>query len=147
MVTLAEGLTLGDPLDPSTEIWPLVSARQRERVLDYIDIGNAGSGKLVAGGGVPRDQPRGWFVSPTVFAGVDNSDRIAREEVFGPVLSIIPYDSEDEAIDIANDSEFGLGGTVWSVDANHATDVARKVTTGTIGVNGYPVDVGAPSAV
>ena len=144
VVALAEGLTLGDPLDPSTEIGPLVSARQRERVLNYIDIGNAGSGKLVAGGGVPRDQPRGWFVLPTVFAGVDNSDRIAREEVFGPVLSIIPYDSEDEAIDVANDSEFGLGGTVWSVDANHATDVARNVTTGTIGVNGYPVDVGAP---
>ena len=144
VATLAESLTLGDPLDPSTEIGPLVSARQRDRVLNYISIGNTSSAKLVTGGVVPRGRPLGWFVTPTVFADVKNSDRIAREEIFGPVLSIIPYDSETEAIDIANDSEFGLGGTVWSVDTDHATDVARQITTGTIGINGYPVDPGAP---
>jgi aldehyde dehydrogenase (NAD+) len=144
MAALADGLTLGDPLDPSTEVGPLVSARQRERVLSYIDIGKASSAKLVTGGAVPKGQPRGWFVSPTVFADVANSDRIAREEIFGPVLTVIPYDSEAEAIDIANDSEFGLAGTVWSADSEHATDVARQIATGTIGVNGYQLDMHSP---
>ena len=144
VAALAESLTVGDPLDPSTETGPLVSARQRERVLNYINIGKASGAKLVTGGAVPKDQPRGWFVSPTVFADVANSDRIAREEIFGPVLTVIPYNSEAEAIDIANDSEFGLGGTVWSADTDHATDVARQVTTGTIGVNGYQFDIASP---
>jgi len=109
VVALAEGLTVGDPLDPSTQTGPLVSARQRERVLNYINIGKASGAKLVTGGAVPKDQPRGWFVSPTVFANVAKSDRIAREEIFGPVLTVIPYGTEAEAIDIANDSEFGAG--------------------------------------
>jgi acyl-CoA reductase-like NAD-dependent aldehyde dehydrogenase len=144
VAALAENLRVGDPLDPATETGPLVSARQRKRVLDYIDIGKAGGARLVTGGGVPKDQPRGWFVSPTVFADVDNADRIAREEIFGPVLTVIPYASETEAIDIANDSAFGLAGSVWSTDADRATAVARQVATGTIGVNGYQLDVAAP---
>ncbi|GAA2566434.1 aldehyde dehydrogenase [Mycolicibacterium diernhoferi] len=140
---LADGLVVGDPLQKSTDIGPLVSRRQQQRVLEYIDIGKS-EAKLVAGGSVPGDQPRGWFVAPTVFADVDNSARIAQEEIFGPVLTVIPYATDQEAIDIANDSEFGLGGTVWSPDVERATDVARAVRTGTIGVNEYQLDVNAP---
>jgi acyl-CoA reductase-like NAD-dependent aldehyde dehydrogenase len=144
LAALADGLTVGDPLEKSTDVGPLVSARQRERVLDYIEIGKSEGAKVVAGGSVPADQPRGWFVSPTVFADVENSARVAQEEIFGPVLTVIAYDTEQEAIDIANDSEFGLGGTVWSDDADRATDVARAVRTGTIGVNDYALDMQAP---
>ena len=144
VAALADGLAVGDPLDKATRVGPLVSSRQRERVLNYIDIGKSEGGRIVAGGGAPADQPRGWFVSPTVFADVDNSARIAQEEIFGPVLAVIPYDSDREAIDIANDSEFGLGGTVWSTDVDRATDVARAVHTGTIGVNDYQMDMQAP---
>lgn len=141
---LANGLAVGDPLDKSTQVGPLVSARQRERVLDYIEVGRTEGGKVVAGGSVPADQPHGWFVSPTVFADVNNSARIAQEEIFGPVVAVIPYDTDRDAIDIANDSEFGLGGTVWSTDTDRATDVARAVRTGTIGVNDYQLDMQAP---
>jgi aldehyde dehydrogenase (NAD+) len=144
IAALAQGLTVGDPLDIATEIGPLVSERQRQRVLDYIEVGNSSGAKLVAGGSVPKDQPRGWFVSPTVFADVSNTDRLAQEEVFGPVLAVIPYDGDDEAIALANDSEFGLAGTVWSTDVERATDVARQVESGTVGVNDYQLDIRAP---
>lgn len=144
MATLADGLTVGDPLDKATDIGPLVSRRQRERVLDYIEVGRASGAKLVAGGSIPKDQPRGWFVSPTVFSEVSNRDRLAQEEVFGPVLAVIPYDGDAEAIELANDSEYGLAGTVWSADPERATDVARRVHTGTIGVNDYQLDIAAP---
>ena len=144
VAALADGLTVGDPLEKSTDVGPLVSARQRERVLNYIEVGKSEGAKLVAGGSVPADKPQGWFVSPTVFADVDNSARIAQEEIFGPVLAVIAYDTDREAIDIANDSEFGLGGTVWSTDTDRATDVARAVRTGTIGVNDYALDIQAP---
>jgi aldehyde dehydrogenase (NAD+) len=143
VAALADGLVVGDPLQKSTDIGPLVSRRQQERVLEYIGVGKS-EAKLVAGGAVPADQPRGWFVSPTVFADVENSSRIAQEEIFGPVLTVIPYDTDQEAVDIANDSEFGLGGTVWSPDVDRATDIARAVHTGTIGVNEYQLDVNAP---
>ncbi|CAN5220285.1 aldehyde dehydrogenase [soil metagenome] len=144
MAALAESLVVDDPLDRSTEIGPLVSERHCERVLDYIEIGKAGGARLGAGGSIPKEQPHGWFVAPTVFAGVDNSDRIAQEEIFGPVLAVIPYDDDADAVDIANDSEFGLAGTVWSTDTDRATDVARAVLTGTIGVNDYQLDIRAP---
>jgi aldehyde dehydrogenase (NAD+) len=144
VAALAEGLTVGDPLDKATDIGPLVSSRQRERVLNYIEIGKAEGAKLVAGGSVPADQPRGWFVAPTVFANVDNRARISQEEIFGPVLTVIPYENDREAVDIVNDSEFGLGGSVWSTDVERATDIARSVRTGTIGVNDYQMDIAAP---
>jgi aldehyde dehydrogenase (NAD+) len=144
VAALADSMTVGDPLNPSTEIGPLVSSRQRDRVLSYIALGKDGDARLVAGGSVPKDQPRGWFVSPTVFADVDNSDRLAREEIFGPVLTISAYDTDDQAIALANDSEFGLAGTVWSADTERATTVARAVHTGSIGVNDYALDVRAP---
>ncbi|WP_423202308.1 aldehyde dehydrogenase [Mycobacterium decipiens] len=144
VAALAESMTVGDPLHPLTEIGPMVSSRQRERVLGYIGIGRDSGARLVAGGSVPREQPRGWFVSPTVFADVDNSDRLAREEIFGPVLTITRYETDDEAIALANDSEFGLAGTVWSTDTDRATDVARAVHSGTVGINDYQLDVRAP---
>jgi acyl-CoA reductase-like NAD-dependent aldehyde dehydrogenase len=141
---LADALRLGDPLQDTTEIGPLVSARQRARVLDYIEIGKASGAKLVAGGGVPPDQPRGWFVAPTVFADVDNTDRIAQEEIFGPVVTIISYSDDREAVRIANDSSFGLAGTVWSQDTARATEIARAMQTGTVGVNDYQLDIRSP---
>ena len=100
--------------------------------------------RLVVGGGRPRDLDRGWFVEPTVFADVDNSATIAQEEIFGPVLSVIAYGDVDDAIRIANDSDYGLGGSVWTTDAERGKDVARLVRTGTIGINKYLPDPGAP---
>jgi len=144
LAELAGGLTVGNPLDESTDIGPVVSSRQRERVLGYIEAGRNSGARLVAGGGIPKDQPRGWFVSPTVFADVDNTDRIAQEEIFGPVLAVIPYDSDQEAVRLANASEFGLAGTVWSADTERATEVAREIRTGTVGVNDYQLDINAP---
>jgi aldehyde dehydrogenase (NAD+) len=143
VAALADSLVVGNPLDSSTELGPLVSSRQRERVLGYVEEGQD-SAKLVAGGGIPADQPRGWFVEATVFADVDNSSRIAQEEIFGPVLTVTPYDRDKDAVDIANASEYGLAGTVWSTDPDRATDVARGVRTGSIGVNGYQLDMRAP---
>jgi aldehyde dehydrogenase (NAD+) len=144
MAAMAEGLTVGDPLELTTDIGPVVSERQRERVLGYIDAGTADGAKIVAGGAIPKDQPRGWFVEPTVFAEVSNEHRIAQEEIFGPVLAVIAYDDDADAVRIANDSEYGLGGTVWSADTDRATEVARSVHTGTIGVNAYNLDIAAP---
>ena len=144
LVALVDGMKVGDPLDPATDIGPLVSARQRERVLGYIESGRNSEAKIVVGGSVPADQPRGWFVAPTVFADVHNSDRIAQEEIFGPVLAVIPYDGDAEAIALANDSEFGLAGTVWSGDDDRATEVAREIRTGTVGINDYQLDFRAP---
>jgi aldehyde dehydrogenase (NAD+) len=141
---LANALVVGDSLDPATQIGPVASARQRERIEGYIDKGRAEGGRIVAGGGRPPEQERGWFVQPTIFADVKNSDTIAREEIFGPVLAVIPYDSVDQAVAIANDSEFGLGGSVWSRDPERAQDVARRVQTGSIGINHYMLDPAAP---
>lgn len=137
-------LTVGNPLDPATTCGPMASEAHLERVLGYIDIARDSAARLVTGGGRPAGQDRGWFVEPTVFADVDNNDRLAREEVFGPVMAVIPYDGDDEAVRIANDSNYGLGGSVWSTDKARALDLARRVRTGTIGVNYYNIDLGAP---
>ncbi len=140
---LANSLKVGDALDPETHVGPMASSAHRDRVEGYIEIGK-GEARLVAGGGRPKDTNRGWFVEPTIFADVENSDRIAQEEIFGPVLAVIPYDGEDDAVRIANDSAYGLGGSVWSADSAHAIDIARKVESGTVGVNGYMPSLGAP---
>ncbi|MEE2060465.1 aldehyde dehydrogenase [Rhodococcus artemisiae] len=137
-------LTVGDPLDKGTDIGPLVSDAQRERVLDYIESGRADGYRITTGGGVPAAQPQGWFVEPTVFADVDNSAPIAQEEIFGPVLTITAYDGEDDAVAIANDSIYGLGGTVWTTDEEHGLDLAARIHSGTVGVNYYELGVEAP---
>ena len=130
-------------MDPQTHVGPMASEGHRDRVEGYIAKGRS-EAKLVAGGGRPKDMNRGWFVEPTLFADVDNHATIAREEIFGPVLAVIPYDDDDHAVRIANDSEFGLGGSVWSSDSARALDVARKVQSGTVGINGYMPSLGAP---
>ncbi|MEO3787244.1 aldehyde dehydrogenase [Actinocorallia sp. B10E7] len=135
-------LVVGDPLERETQIGPLVSAVQRERVLGYVEEGRRSGARLTTGGGAP-DRP-GWYVEPTVFADVSNSDRIAREEIFGPVLAILPYDGEDEAVAIANDSDYGLGGTVWTADEGRGIDLARRIRTGSVGVNHYALDFASP---
>jgi aldehyde dehydrogenase (NAD+) len=141
---LADSLQVGDSMDPETQIGPMVSSRQRERVEGYIEKGRAEGGRVIAGGGRPNAQERGWFVEPTVFADVENSHTIAQEEIFGPVLAVIPYDGDDEAVAIANDSDFGLGGSVWTSDAERGQAVARRVQTGSIGINHYTLDPAAP---
>ncbi|MCP5389042.1 MAG: aldehyde dehydrogenase [Novosphingobium sp.] len=141
LADFAQSLTVGDALDPATHVGPMASAAHRDKVMSYVEIGKQ-EARLVAGGNSPAN--RGFFVEPTIFADVDNSDRIAQEEIFGPVLSVIPYDGEDEAIRIANDSEYGLGGSVWSADSEHAKAVAHRVESGTVGVNGYMPSLGSP---
>ncbi|TPG36479.1 aldehyde dehydrogenase [Mycolicibacterium hodleri] len=141
---LAKSLTIGDPLDPNTKIGPLVSERQRERVEGYIAKGKSEGGRITAGGTRPAGFDRGWFLEPTIFADVDNSATISREEIFGPVLSVIPYADDAEAVAIANDSIYGLGGSVWSSDPDRAANIARRVRSGTVGVNHYVNDPVAP---
>ncbi|TQC38221.1 aldehyde dehydrogenase family protein, partial [Rhodococcus sp. WS4] len=99
---------------------------------------------VAAGGGRPKHLDRGWFVEPTVFADLDNSATVAREEIFGPVLTVLPYDDLDDAVAIANDSEYGLGGTVWTSDPDKGLDLARRIETGSVGVNFFDLDIGAP---
>jgi betaine-aldehyde dehydrogenase len=132
-----EGTTVGDPTDPSNAVGPLVAERQRDRVLGYIEKGKSEGAKLAVGGGRPAGLDKGWFVEPTLFVDVDNKMTIAQEEIFGPVLAVIPYDSDDEAVAIANDSDYGLSGSVWTADVERGIDVARKVRTGTYGVNAF----------
>jgi betaine-aldehyde dehydrogenase len=134
---------VGDPFAESTVYGPLVAERQRDRVEGYITDGRAAGARVAWGGGRP-DLDRGYFVEPTVFDQVDNGMRIAREEIFGPVLCVIPYDGEDDAVAIANDSEYGLGGSVFSADPERGLQVARRVETGTIGLNGYELKLDAP---
>jgi aldehyde dehydrogenase (NAD+) len=145
LVETVGSMPVGDPADPATEIGPMVAQRQQERVEKYIALGQEEGARVVAGGnGMPDGLDRGWYVRPTVFADVDNSMRIAREEIFGPVLSVIAYDDVDDAVRIANDSDYGLAGTVWTADQEAGLDVARRVRAGTYGVNTYTMDFAAP---
>ncbi|MFI6652698.1 aldehyde dehydrogenase [Streptomyces sp. NPDC050529] len=140
----AGALKVGDPLDPATELGPLVAQRQQQRSLDYIRIGQEEGAKVLTGGGRPASQERGWYVEPTLFGDVDNSMRIAREEIFGPVICLLPYGDEDEAVKIANDSEYGLSGSVWTADTERGIDIARRVRTGTYSVNTFSLDMLGP---
>ena len=137
-------MKVGDPMDETTQIGPLFAARQRERVEGYIDIGRKEGAQVATGGGRPAGLDKGWFVEPTVFGKVDNAMRIAQEEIFGPVLVVIPYDDEADAIKIANDSNYGLSGSVWTNDIDHGVDIARKVRTGTYTINGFAMDFKSP---
>jgi aldehyde dehydrogenase (NAD+) len=132
-----KGTTVGDPGDPSIAVGPLVAERQRDRVLGYIEKGRSEGAKLAVGGGRPAGLDRGWFVEPTLFVDVDNKMTIAQEEIFGPVLSVLAYDDESDAVRIANDSDYGLSGSVWTQDVERGIDVARQVRTGTYGINQF----------
>lgn len=135
---------IGDPFDPSTFFGPLVSDRQRKRVLGYMAIGQAEGAKAVVGGGVPAGLKQGFFVEPTVFRDVTPGMRIAQEEIFGPVLAVIPYSDVDEAVAIANDSPFGLAATVFGADIERARSVADRLDTGNVGINHYGSNAAAP---
>jgi aldehyde dehydrogenase (NAD+) len=137
-------MPVGLPDDPASMIGPLISEKQRERVEGYIKKGVDEGARIVAGGGRPEGLDSGWFVQPTVFADVDNSMTIAQEEIFGPVLAIIPFDTEEDAIRIANDSVYGLAGSVFTTDFAKAVEIAKKIRTGTYAVNMYAFDPGAP---
>jgi len=135
----ADAIPYGDPFDPKTVVGPLVAERQRDRVEGYIASALAEGARAVAGGVRPAHLPKGWYVPPTILAGVDNRMRVAQEEIFGPVLSFIPVDGDDDAVRIANDSRYGLSGGVWTADAAHGLAVARRMRTGSVAVNGsYP---------
>jgi betaine-aldehyde dehydrogenase len=141
----AAGFPPGNAFEPGVMLGPLVSATQRDRVRGYIQKGIDEGAKLVVGGPeVPEGLEKGYFVQPTVFSEVTTDMTIAQEEIFGPVLSIIPYDTEEEAIEIANDSVYGLAGGVWSADTAHAEQVARKMRTGQVDINGGAFNPGAP---
>ncbi|MEU9286577.1 aldehyde dehydrogenase family protein [Streptomyces sp. NPDC048275] len=143
-VRKAESYVLGDPYDPATTLGPVANATQQQRVRDYIRSGLAEGVRLLTGGPeAPEGLERGYFVRPTVFSG-DNTSRIAREEIFGPVVVIIPFDNEEEAFDIANDTQYGLAGAIWAGDPDRARVLARKLRVGRIRINGSPVNQRAP---
>ncbi len=137
-------MPVGDPMNPENAIGPLVAERQRDRVEGYITIGKEEGARITTGGGRPAGLDKGWYVEPTVFADVNNSMRIAQEEIFGPVLVVIPFTDVDDAVRIANDSDYGLSGSVWSTDVDAGLAVARKVQTGTYTVNGFSMEFSAP---
>ena len=130
------GLKAGDPNNPGTICGPVISERQRDRVQSYLDLAIAEGGRFACGGGRPADRDRGFFIEPTVIAGLDNNARVAREEIFGPVLTVIAHDGDDDAIRIANDSPYGLSGTVFSTDPDRAQAAAARMRVGTVNVNG-----------
>ncbi|WP_433732178.1 aldehyde dehydrogenase [Nocardia sp. CA-129566] len=130
------GIVPGDPADAGTVCGPLISERQRARVERYLEIARTEGGRIVVGGGRPAGRERGYFVEPTLIADVPNTATVAREEIFGPVLVVIPYDGDDEAIRIANDSPYGLSGAVWGTDPDRIRHVTNGVRTGTLSVNG-----------
>ncbi len=141
---LARSLRVGDPLDPATRVGPLVTQQQRERVEGFITAGRAEGARVVAGGGRPKDLDRGWYIEPTVLADLAPNATPVREEIFGPVLAVLPYDDIDHAVSLANDSDHGLGGTVWTRDVARGLEVARRVEAGAVGVNFFDLDLGAP---
>jgi betaine-aldehyde dehydrogenase len=145
LAAMVEEIVVGDPSDPATYVGPLVAQRQQERVVGYLHGAAAQGARTVVGGPErPPDVDDGWYVAPTLLADVDNSMTVAREEVFGPVVCVIPYDDEDDAVRIANDSPFGLAGSVWTKDRAHGKEVADRLRTGMVGINGFAPDLWSP---
>jgi aldehyde dehydrogenase (NAD+) len=144
LATAVGDWSVGDPMDPTTLCGPLVASRQRDRVEGYIRAGKEEGAKIACGGGRPAAQKKGWYVEPTLFVDVDNRMRIAQEEIFGPVLAVIPYDDERDAVRIANESDYGLSGAVWTADVDHGLEVAKRIRTGTYTVNGFSMEFSAP---
>ncbi|WP_307835296.1 aldehyde dehydrogenase [Streptomyces adelaidensis] len=136
-------LVVGDPFDPATDIGPLVSDAQRHRVEGYLELGRS-EGARVVGGGRPPGLDSGHFVNPAVLTDVHNGMRVVQEEIFGPVMAVIPYGTEEDAVAVANDSVYGLSGSVWSADPDRALAVARRIRTGMVSVNGAPQAFGTP---
>lgn len=130
------GLKPGDPADPGTICGPVISERQRDRIQGYLDSAIAAGGTFGCGGGRPADRETGYFIEPTVIAGLDNTARVAREEIFGPVLTVLAHDGDDDAVRIANDSPYGLSGTVFSADEDRAAGIAARMRVGTVNING-----------
>jgi betaine-aldehyde dehydrogenase len=135
---------VGDPREPDTVVGPLITAAHRDRVEGFIAKGVAEGATIATGGGRPAHLPKGWYVDPTLLTGVRNDMTVAREEIFGPVTALIPYDDEDNAIRIANDSSFGLSGCVFTADTVHGFEVARRIRAGTFSVNTYAADLNSP---
>ena len=136
ILTQLASLRVGDPTDETTDMGPLITAGQRARVLDYVDVGRGEGAKLAYGGGRTAGRPRGYYVDPTLFTGVSNNMRVAREEIFGPVGVVIPFRTDDEAITIANDSPYGLSGSLWTADPQHGLMLAQRLRTGMVHING-----------
>ena len=141
----AESFAIGDPLDPATTLGPVINRPQRDRIREYIRFGQSAGVPMITGGPeAPEGFDVGYYVKPTIFAAPDNSFRLAQEEIFGPVHVMIPYDDEEDAIAIANDSVYGLAGAIWSDDPERARAVAKRVRTGRIRINGTPINMKAP---
>jgi aldehyde dehydrogenase (NAD+) len=136
-------LKVGDPADPETQLGPVISERSRTRIEGHLSRAAGDGARLVTGGGRPEGP--GWYLEPAVLSDVDNKMTIAREEIFGPVLTVIPYEAEDEAVAIANDSDYGLAGAVWTADPERGEAVAARLHTGSVAVNSSaPMDLGSP---
>jgi aldehyde dehydrogenase (NAD+) len=144
LTAVVASMPVGDPHDPATQLGPLVSAAQRDRVEGYLAAGKADGARVVVGGGRPSGFETGYFVEPTIFAGVTPSMTIAQEEIFGPVVSVLTYDTVDEAVAIANDSVYGLNGSVFTADPDRGMGVAARMRTGTVELDGSPAGFYAP---
>jgi aldehyde dehydrogenase (NAD+) len=144
MAEMADSIVVGDPNDAQTEMGPVVSQRQRDRVFSYIEAGRAEGARVATSRKRDDLPPHGWFVPPTVFAGVTNDMKIAREEIFGPVAAVIGYDTIDEAVAMANDNDYGLSGSVFTADIEAGIELADRIQTGTFGINTFGNDIGAP---
>jgi aldehyde dehydrogenase (NAD+) len=144
MISTIASVPYGDPRDEGTFVGPLASERQRDRVESYLELGKQEGARVALGGGRPTDKPKGWYIEKTVFRDVNNSMRIAQEEIFGPVYVVIPYEDPSEAVALANDSEYGLAGSVWTEDEAAGLDIATQLRSGSLGVNYYSLDCAAP---
>ena len=144
---LVEGfrsLKIGDPMEADTVISPLVTERQRDRVEEYVELARKEGATIATGGRRPAGLDRGWYYEPTLITDADNQMRVSREEIFGPVASLIPHHGEEDAVRIANDSELGLSGAVFTADDAHGFEIARRMRTGTFSVNTFAADLGSP---
>jgi len=135
MVGFTRIVTIGDPADPGVMMGPVIREERRQKILEYIESGRKEGARLAAGGGVPAGRPKGYFLEPTIFAAVPNGIRIAQEEIFGPVVSVIPFADDAEAVRIANDSAYGLGGAIYAKDVSRAVALAKQIRTGVVWIN------------